>query len=393
MTDRNSTAATLQAAKEFTRRKILKSALVTGTALSVGPFVLPRRVLGAGQVNVFAWGDYVQQNIIDAFESATGIKINLSTFGSNDEAENKLRAAGGKGFDVIFPSVTNRPNYDEGDLLMPIDESRVNVDNVIPSMYRASIELGAVKRGKRYLIPFDWGTEAITFHSSVHPLADDEVSFGTMWQDDPKFKGAAAFRQKSVIMGVGLYLDSIGEVNSNRMLDVYKTEEDARRVWDACTKFVLERCQNIGAFWNNATEATAAFTDAGCSIGQTWDTTGILLGRDVDPKYKYRMPIEGGITWMDSMGIPSGVENLDEAYEFINFLLTPEIGAMFANNTGYNSCVKGAEEYLSEANKRIFKEVYTPEAIENLWWWQADTPFFAPVRQEYVEVITNHTCA
>lgn len=382
-----STSATLVAAKAFNRRTVLKGALYAGTALSVGPFVLPRRALGAGQVNVFAWGDYVQQNMIDKFESDSGITVNLSTFGSNDEAENKLRAAGGAGFDVIFPSVTNRANYDEGDLLMPLDEAQINVDAVIPSMYRDSIQLGAVKRGKRFLVPFDWGTEAITFDSATHDLGDDEVSFGTMWQDG--FEGASAFRQKSVIMGVGLYLDSIDEIKSDRMLDVYKSEEDARRVWDACAKFVIERKGNIGAFWNNATEATGAFTDAGCTIGQTWDTTGILLSRDIDPKWKYRMPIEGGITWMDSMGIPSGVENLEQAHAFINAMLTAEMGAMFANNTGYNSCVDGAAEFLSEENKRIFQEVYPQDKLENLWWWQADTPFFAPLRQEYVEMITN----
>ena len=30
-----------------------------------------------------------------------------------------------------------------------------------------------------------------------------------------------------------------------------------------------------------------AFTDSGCSIGQTWDTTGIKLHTDVDAKWRY----------------------------------------------------------------------------------------------------------
>lgn len=190
-------------------------------------------------------------------------------------------------------------------------------------------------------------------------------------------------------MGVGLYLDAIGEVKSDRMLDVYKTEEDARRVWDACLKFILDRKENIGAFWNNATESTAAFTDAGRTIGQAWDTTGILLSLEVDPKYKYRAPKEGIITWVDGIGIPSGAVNVEQAYAFINFILQPEHGAAFSNNTGCNSCVAGAEEHLNEDAKRIFKEVYTPEVMQNLWWWQADAPWFAPIRQEYVEKITN----
>ena len=385
----NASTATLRAASELTRRNLLKSALYAGAALGIAPIVLGRRALGAGQVNVFAWGDYAQtfeNHIIGGFEDTTGIQVNFSTYGSNDEAENKLRAAGGAGFDVIFPSVTNGPRYYPENLLQPLDEGKLKVDAIIPEIYRDTVKLGGTHRGQRYVVPWDWGTEGITFDSVALPLDDSEVSFGSLWQ--PGLDGQAAFRQKSVLMGVGLYLDAIGEVKSNRMLDTYKSEEDARRVWEACTNFILEHKQNIGAFWNNATEATAAFTDAGCTIGQTWDTTGILLALQ-DPKYKYRAPKEGIITWVDGIAMPAGAENVEQAYEFINFILSPENGAAFSNNTGYNSCVAGAEEHLNEDNKRIFKEVYTPEVMQNLWWWQAETPWFAPLREQFVERITN----
>ncbi|MCA8909369.1 MAG: extracellular solute-binding protein, partial [Rhodospirillaceae bacterium] len=153
-------------------------------------------------------------------------------------------------------------------------------------------------------------------------------------------------------------------------------------------QWIVEHRQNFGAFWNNATEATAAFNEAGCIIGQTWDTTGLLLNRD-NGDFVYRAPREGIITWMDSVGIPSGAANVDEAYAFINFLLTPEIGGMFSNNTGYNSAVVGAADFASEEFARQFNEVYRPDVLSNMWWWQADTPFFAPLQNEFVEIITS----
>jgi len=369
----------------FTRRTLLKTTAIAGAALAAPAILKAKDALASsGTVNVFAWGDYVQDNMIEKFQNDTGITINLSTFGSNDEAEQKLKAAGGKGFDVIFPSVTNGPNYYPDDLLAPLDESKVNMDNLIPSMVRDSVALGATYRGKRMLLPFDWGTEAVTFDSSKHDLSPSEVSFGSLFQDGAK----SAFRQKSVIMGVGLYLDAQGQIQSNRMLDVYKSEEDARRVWDACAKYVIENKDKIAAFWNNATEATNAFKQAGADIGQTWDTTGLLLNRE-DAKWKYRMPIEGGITWMDSMGVPSGAENIDQAYAFINAMLEPEMAGLFSKNTGYNSAVAGAAEHAGEEYKAQFNEVYNADNLANLWWWQADTPWFAPLRQEYVDKITN----
>ncbi len=382
----NSSHKTLIAAKEFSRRTLLKGAAAAGGIAVTMPFIIRQSLASSGEINVFAWGDYIQDNIIDAFEKKTGIKVNLTTFGSNEEQQSKLRAAGGKGFDLIFPSVDTRPEYDECDLLQVIDESRVKVDRIESAMWRSSLSLGAARRGKRYLIPFDWGTEGITYDSSVHSFKQGELSYGDLWVDG--LDGKVAGRQKSIIITLAIYLDSIGQVPSNRALDLYKTEADMRRIFDACLDFLKPHKKNIGAFWNNATEATSAFTDAGCTIGQTWDTTGIKLHTDVDKKWIYTAPKEGALGWMDTMGIPSGAENLDQTYEMINFLMTPEAGGMFANNTGYNSAAVGAANHLSDANKAAFQIAYPEGAIENLWWWPMNTPWFNGVRQEYVEKIT-----
>ena len=366
-----------------------RSALQLTAAAVAAPVVLRASdaLASSGTVKVFAWQDYIQPNIVEAFEAETGITLELTTYGSNDEAESTVRASGGKGFDVVFPSITNSASYidEQGEsFFMPVP-AEVNTANVIPSFMRDSAALGGVFKGEQILLPFDWGTEGVTYNKSQLPV-DGQVSYGDLWVDAAK--GKAAFRQKSVIMGTGLYLDAIGEVPSNRMLDVYKSEDDARRVWGEVTKWILARKENFGAFWNNATEATAAFKDAGSIVGQTWDTTGLLLNRE-NPEFLYRAPKEGIITWLDSFGILRETENQDQAVAFMNFMLKPETGGMFANNTGYNSAVNGAAEFASDEFKAQFNEVYTADVLGNMWWWQADTPFFAPVRNEFVEIITN----
>jgi len=373
------------AVKKFNRRALLKAVAAGGVAATM-PFIIRQSLASSGEVNVFAWGDYIKPNIIEAFEKKTGIKINLSTYGSNEEVQSKLRAAGGKGFDLIFPSVDTRPEYDDGDLLQAVDESRIKLDQIDSSIWRSSLKLGASRRGKRYLIPFDWGTEGITYDSSVHSFKPGELSYGDMWVDG--LDGKVAGRQKSIVITLAIYLDSIGKVSSNRGMDLYKSEADMRRVLDGCLKFLKPYKKNIGAFWNNATEATSAFTDAGCTIGQTWDTTGIKLHIDVDKKWIYTAPKEGALAWMDTMAIPSGATNIEQTYELINFLMTPEIGAMFANNTGYNTAAVGSARHLSESNKAAFKIAYPEGAIANMWWWPMNTPWFSSVRQEYVEKVT-----
>ena len=370
----------------LSRRSILKSSAVVLAA----PLILRANdaLAASGSVKVLAWQDYIQPNIAEAFEAETGITLELTTFGSNDEAESTIQANGGRGFDVVFPSITNAAGYiaSDGSSYFAEVPAEVNLDAVIPSFVRDSAALGGTHEGAQILVPFDWGTEGITLNTAELAIDDADLSYGDLWR--PEAKGAATFRQKSVIMGTGLYLDATGEVPSNRMLDVYKSEDDARRVWGAVTQWILERKENFGAFWNNATEATSAFKDAGCIIGETWDTTGLLLNRE-DAKYIYRAPKEGIITWLDSFGMLKAAENREQAIAFMNFMLTPKVGGMFANNTGYNSAVSGSAAFATDDFKRQFSEVYTDQVLGNMWWWQADTPFFAPVRNEFVEIITN----
>jgi spermidine/putrescine transport system substrate-binding protein len=367
-----------------------RSAIQMGVAALAAPMIL--RATGAlassGSVKVFAWQDYIQPNIAEKFEADTGIKLELTTYGSNDEAESTVRANGGKGFDVVFPSITNSAGYldDNGESFFAPVPTDVKVENLIPSFLRDSATLGGVHNGEQILLPFDWGTEGLTLNRGQLDISDADLSFGDLWREEAK--GAAAFRQKSVIMGTGLYLDAIGKVPSNRMLDVYKSEDDARRVWGEVAKFIMEHKANFGAFWNNATEATSAFKEAGCVIGQTWDTTGLLLNRE-NADLVYRAPKEGIITWLDSFGMLKGAPNPEQAVAFMNFMLQPEVGGMFANNTGYNSAVAGAADHASEEFKAQFNEVYTADVLGNMWWWQADTPFFGPIRNEFVEIITN----
>jgi spermidine/putrescine transport system substrate-binding protein len=370
----------------FTRRQIL-----AGTAAAVAmPAVLRATdaLSSSGELAVAAWGDYFDKNTIIAdFEKASGIKVTLSTYGGNSEIENKLRAAGGKGFDIIFPSVDTGPNYYKDNLLLAIDESKVKFDRVVSSILRNSITLGATDKGKRFLTPFTWGTEALTYDSTVLNKNSGELSWGDLYADGMAKKIAG--RPFSLLVSAALYLDSIGQVPSNRGLDLYKSEDDARRIFDAAATFMISKKPNIAAFWTNATEATSAFTDGGAVVGQTWDTTGFGLAK-ADAKWKYGMPKEGGLAWLDTVAVPAGAANVDGAYAFINYILQPEVAGGFANASGYNVAAVGADAHLSAEARTFFQNTFPSEAeIDNLWWWPIQTEFYGRLRGEFAEKFRN----
>ena len=378
-----SSAATQRAAFSFTRRTLLRTAAATA-ALAAGPAFIKRGFASSGEVNVYAWSDYVWPEQIKSFEKATGIKVNLSKYGSNDEVLTKLKASKGKGFDIIFPSVDTGPTwYQSGDLLQPIDESKVNVDMILPTLWKKSKKLGGVFRRKRYLVPHDWGTEAMIYDSSQRDYKYGTLSYSDLWSEENK--GLVTVRQKSSFMGIGLYLDRIGEVPSNRMLDTYKDEASMRAVWDKLLVFAIEHKKWVRQFWNNTQDTLNAFYQNNAVIGQCWDGPSLRMMKETDGKLRYLMPVEGGLGWLDTMAIPSGAANVENAYAFINHLLTPKMGGIFANNSGYNSAVVGANEYLESDSKKVFAEAYPEDAIDRLWWWAPQPAWWSAARAQYVD--------
>jgi spermidine/putrescine transport system substrate-binding protein len=101
------------------------------------------------------------------------------------------------------------------------------------------------------------------------------------------------------------------------------------------------------------------------------------------------MPREGGLAWTDTVAIPAGAANLDQAYALLDHLFTPAVGAAFTESTGYNSCAAGAEAHLGDTARALYRSIYPPDAIERLWWWPIQTPLFARLRSEYVERLTH----
>ncbi|RMD61344.1 MAG: extracellular solute-binding protein [Alphaproteobacteria bacterium] len=375
---------TQRAAKAFTRRVLLQSAAAAGV-LSVGaPWIAKRALSSSGEVNVYAWSDYIWPEMIEPFEKKTGIKVNLSKYGSNDELLTKLKTSGGKGFDLVFPSVDTGPTwYQSGDLLQPLDLKKINVDAIIPSLWEKSKELGAVFRRKRYLCPFDWGTEAMTFDSSKRDYKYGTMSYGDLWSEENK--GLITVRQKSALITLGLYFDRTGQVPSNRLRDLYEDETTAREIYEKILPFAIEHKSWVRQFWNNTQETLNAFYQNNCIAGQCWDGPSMRMMKETKGRIRYLMPVEGGLAWLDTMAIPSGAENVEQAYAFINHLLTPEMGGILGNKAGYNSAVKGAADFLEPESREAFKSAYPGDAIDNLWWWLPSPAWWAALRAEYVD--------
>ena len=372
---------TMEAAREFRRRSILQAGVAAGALAAVSPVFSRRSLAQNREVEIYTWNDYITADVTDAFTAATGIRVNRSVYGTNNEVLNVLRASQGAGYDLVFPGAASLQSwYDAGDLLQPIDESRIPIDNVIPAIWERSLDLGATRRGRRYALPYSWGTEGIAFDSHQRDYAPGRTSWNDVWSDQNQ--GLVTARPRSAMTVIGIMLDGTGE-----MMDAaYHDEAVAREVFDQALDFAIDHKPWVRQFWKDTPAIQNAFLQNNAMVGICWDGPSLNLWRETDGRIKYLSPNEGALTWLDTMCIPSGARNIDEAYEFMSFVMTAEIGAAHANHSGYNTAVDGAVPFLTEDAREKFNYAYNNGAlIDQLYWWKPEPQWFLQVRQEYIE--------
>ncbi len=131
-------------------------------------------------LNLYAWSDYVPQQMLDDFSAKYGIKVNYDTYSSNEEMLAKLQA-GASGYDVSIPSDYTVDIMAKQGMLEKLDMSKIpnfaNIDKRFTNLY--------YDPGNQYSVPYQWGTTALAYDKTKVPF--EPKSWSDLW--DPRFKG------------------------------------------------------------------------------------------------------------------------------------------------------------------------------------------------------------
>ena len=88
-------AATMLAAKRFSRRTMLKAGAAAGALAVAGPALVRNARSSSGELNLLMWSDEFPNPVIPNFESKTGIKVNsdavLAERGADQQAAGDRR--------------------------------------------------------------------------------------------------------------------------------------------------------------------------------------------------------------------------------------------------------------------------------------------------------------
>ena len=86
---------------------------------------------GGKTLNVFVWTEYVPDSVFDKFEEETGIKVNVSTYSSNEDMLAKVKSEATGTYDVVLPSDYAIEQMIAQGMLMELDQDKLtNLSNI-----------------------------------------------------------------------------------------------------------------------------------------------------------------------------------------------------------------------------------------------------------------------
>lgn len=290
-------------------------------------------------LNVYNWSDYIDPKLLEEFQKETGIRVVYDTYDSNEMLEAKL-ISGGVGFDLVFPSATYLARQISSGLIQPLDRSRLrNAEKVSNDLDR---RLQVYDPGARHSIVYMWFTTGLAFNEEKVRSRLGDVATDT-WD---LVLNRDMIRKLS---DCGVYfLDSAEDVfaiamrRNNTALERASSSELSRVAsqLSALRPFIkkFHSSEYISALANG--DACIAIGWAGDSFQAQARAQEAKNGINI----VYRIPREGTVMSIDVMAIPKGAKNLTEAYEFIDFLLRPEVAAKNTDFTKFANSVP--ESYL-----------------------------------------------
>ena len=136
-----------------------------------------------GQVKVFNWCEYIDEDLIDEFEDEYGIEVIYDTFDTNEAMYPRVEADPSL-YDVICPSDYMIEKMIQNDVLQEIDWDQITNKENIGEVYLKSCE--GFDPGNKYCVPYTFGTVGILYNKEL--VDEDAVidSWDVLWDETYK---------------------------------------------------------------------------------------------------------------------------------------------------------------------------------------------------------------
>lgn len=264
-------------------------------------------------VNVYVWGGEIPKKVVQQFEHETGITINFSTYDSNETLYAKLKASSRNVYDVVLPSAYFVERMQKQGMLSLLDKTQLpNLVNLEPNFKNNDYD-----PNNAHSVPLIWGTTGIFYNKAF--VKKPPKSWQDLWQPH--------WRRQLMLLDDSREIFAIALMS----LGFDPNDTNAHHIEDAF-HHLLQLVPNIKLFASDSIQAIIIDEDA--VAGSAWNGDAFKAQAE-NNNIRFNYPNDGFVIWVDCLAIPNNPPHPKEAYEFINFMLRPDVGMKIALIEGH----------------------------------------------------------
>lgn len=284
---------------------------------------------GSTELNLYTWEGMFPQEVLDGFTAETGIKVNYSSFDTDETMLAKLETSKGGDYDlVIADDYIIETAIAEG-LVTELDKSLIsNIGNINP-VYQGQF----FDPEDAYTVPYGAGVQTIVYNPTV--ITKEIKGYADLWDAS--------------------LADSIGIIGNYRVIDgmALKVLGESYNTTDTATiekagAKLLELAPNIRLIKDDNLQDDLISGEINAAVMYTSQVTAACLA---NPDLKVVYPSEGIGFGVMAQFIPSNAPHSDAAYAFIDYILKPEVSKTCFEALGYYCTNKAADELIDDAYK------------------------------------------
>ena len=300
------------------------------------PALMPAQTVGAAEtagqgvtINVYNWGEYIANgtdgslDINAEFTRRTGIRVNYTTFDSNEALYSKL-VGGGADYDIIIPSDYMVSRLIHENMLAELDFSNIpNYQYIDDSFRNADYD-----PENRYSVPYTWGVVGLFYNTDY--IEEEITSWSSLWDD--RYAGKILMfdnPRDSFAIAQLLLGQSLNTVEESDWLEAAALLKQQKPLVQA---YVMDRIFD-------KMESEEAW------IAPYYSGDAAILVDNSD-NIRFVVPKEGTNYFVDAMCIPATSSHKAEAEAYINFLCDPEIAGANMDYVGYSTPETAAKAYM-----------------------------------------------
>ncbi len=281
-----------------------------------------------GELYIYNWSDYTAPDMVEKFEAETGIDVIIDTYDSNETALAKLQS-GATGYDVVVPSQHFVEIMIKEDLLQKVGVHQMeNFKNVDERW-----AYPAWDPEQEYSAPWNWGSASFSYRADLYDGTGASLSEFFEPSEDVCGRLGVFEAPDEVINMANLYLGiSYCSEDPAEMMQVQELLASQKPcVTTYSSEGLNDRLVNedviMSAHWNGYSKK----------------------GRETGSDIVYAYPEEGIVGWYDSIVVPVGASNVENAKIFMNFMMDPENAGMQSNFSNYANAIMGSQAFMKES--------------------------------------------